>query len=270
MSFPTSLPSYTTPTSSETLAAAGHTNLHITEEADILGIATKIGTGASTPTSSTLLRGNGIGTSTWDTIHLSSDVQGVLGTNNGGTGQSNLTSLPLPTPVITNPFISGTVSGGATYTSPNLTQPTIADFSNANHNHQSTAGGGTLNAALALQSGSVNYANLLSTIFSGQVSSQVNAGSAGGTMFYINLGGIKMLWGNGSSQSITGATEAVFTWTLPASFFGTLQVIMPGLAATSGNTANSQITSASTTTVSQAITTLGTMSATPSLILIGT
>lgn len=73
MSFPSSLPSYTTPTSAQTLAAAGHTTLHVTEEADIIGIATKMGIGASTPSNGMALVGNGVGTSAWRTL-TSSDV----------------------------------------------------------------------------------------------------------------------------------------------------------------------------------------------------
>lgn len=45
-----------------------------------------------------------------------------------------------------------TLTGSQTLTNKNLTAPTIADFSNANHNHQSTAGGGTLTTA-AITSG---------------------------------------------------------------------------------------------------------------------
>ena len=69
--------------------------------------------------------------------------------------------------------------------------------------------------------GKVNYAALLSTIFSGQVLSQANAGTAGGTMKYINLGGIKLLWVISANQN-AGATGLTYTFTLPASFFMTV------------------------------------------------
>lgn len=88
MSFPGALPFYTAPTAGETLQAGGHTALHIAEETDILAIATKIGTGASTPTSGLVLRGNGAGTSTWGQVVLTTDVTGVLPVLNGGTGAS--------------------------------------------------------------------------------------------------------------------------------------------------------------------------------------
>lgn len=149
MAFPSSIPSYTGFTSSHTLSQDNHASQHNSEQADIIAIATKIGTGASTPTSGTILRGNGSGTSTWDTVHMSSDVQGVLGTNNGGTGQTNLSGLTLPSATTSNPTISGTVSGSATYSTPTLTVPVISDFTSANHDHSSTSKGGSLGAVTA-------------------------------------------------------------------------------------------------------------------------
>lgn len=78
MSYPTSLPSYAGFTSTHTLSADSHAAQHNSEQTDILGLATKVGTGAATPTSGVLLRGNGVGTSTWDTVHLGTDVSGQL------------------------------------------------------------------------------------------------------------------------------------------------------------------------------------------------
>lgn len=75
------------------------------------------------------------------------------------------------------------------------------------------------NSALA---GGITYAKLLSTIFSGQVSSQANAGSAGGTMYYVNLGGIKLLWATGATITTT-TTATEFIYTLPVGFFSTVQ-----------------------------------------------
>jgi microcystin-dependent protein len=73
MSFPSSIPSYTGFTSSETLAVAQHASQHNQEQGDITAIATKIGTGASTPTNNVFLVGNGAGSSAWRTIN-SSDI----------------------------------------------------------------------------------------------------------------------------------------------------------------------------------------------------
>lgn len=67
-----------------------------------------------------------------------------------------------------------------------------------------------LSAALGLASGKA-----------GGVSTQVNAGTAGGNMWWINLGGIKLLWGRSASLSTT-TTNVSYGFTLPA-FFATVQ-----------------------------------------------
>jgi hypothetical protein len=54
-----------------------------------IAIETKLGSGASTPTSGTVLRGNGTGTSTWGDADLTTDVTGVLPVANGETGGSS-------------------------------------------------------------------------------------------------------------------------------------------------------------------------------------
>lgn len=66
--FPTSLPSYTATNGTDTANAAGSVGLSgllNLFEGDITALATKIGTGAATPTSNKVLVGNGTGTSTW-------------------------------------------------------------------------------------------------------------------------------------------------------------------------------------------------------------
>lgn len=157
--FPGALPAAGSASASDTLAAAGHTSLHNTGADESRAIATKVGTGASTPTSGTFLRGNGVGTSAWGQAVLTSDVSGILPTTNGGTGQSNLTNLPLTTPVISNPTISG---GGSWSGSPTLVTPTIADLTNSQHNHENAAGGGQLNGANAITDGTITPAELVS------------------------------------------------------------------------------------------------------------
>lgn len=54
------------------------------------------------------------------------------------------------------------------------------------------------------------------------VQSQTNAGSAGGTMYYINLGGIKILWGTTATLS-NSAAGPNFGVTFPSGFFSTIQ-----------------------------------------------
>lgn len=86
MSFPSSTPSYTGFTSTHTLQQDTHAAQHNQEQADITALANKIGLGASAPTSGTVLRGNGTGTTAYSQVQLSTDVSGVLGVSNGGTG----------------------------------------------------------------------------------------------------------------------------------------------------------------------------------------
>jgi hypothetical protein len=75
----------------------------------------------------------------------------------------------------------------------------------------------------AITDASVTYAKLLATIFSGAVTSFTNSGTAGGTFYHINLGGIKLLWGrtNGMGSSTSGGSGTVV---FPTGFFSTIQV----------------------------------------------
>lgn len=187
--FPSSIPAYAGFTSSHTLSQDNHAAQHNAEQGDITAIATKIGTGASTPTSGLLLRGSGAGTSAWSQVQASTDITGILGTGNGGTGQNSLSNLPLPSPVI-----SGTVSGGATYISPILITPTIASFTNAQHTHQNAAGGGILNGALAIQANSLT---------SGQVDSSIAQILSGGN-FKIQTGTVTT--SNSADTTVTFST----------------------------------------------------------------
>jgi hypothetical protein len=54
------------------------------------------------------------------------------------------------------------------------------------------------------------------------VQSQTNTGGAGGTMYYINLGGLKILWGQ-TAGIVATAAGPQYTVTFPASFFSTIQ-----------------------------------------------
>ena len=68
-----------------------HSNLHGVTDTAIVQLETKVGTGASTPTSGNVLRGTGTGTSAWAKVALASDVSGTLPVGNGGTGATTLT-----------------------------------------------------------------------------------------------------------------------------------------------------------------------------------
>lgn len=84
--FPGAVPVYPGFTGSHTLSVDNHASQHNSEQGDISAIATKIGTGSSTPVNQRLLRGNGTGTSVWAQADLTTDVTGVLPQANGGTG----------------------------------------------------------------------------------------------------------------------------------------------------------------------------------------
>ena len=122
--FPGAIPTFAGFTSTHTLAEDNHAAQHNLEQAEMVQIATKLGTGSSTPSVGTILKGTGPGTSAWQALDMSTDLTGTLPVNRGGTGQTTLTDLPLVTPVLTTPVVS--------------------DFSSASHNHQNAAGGSVL------------------------------------------------------------------------------------------------------------------------------
>lgn len=97
---------------------------------------------------------------------------------------------------------------------------TIVNDHNGNIDNSNIAAAAAI-AGTKLADGGITFAKLLTTIFSGQVSTQVNAGSAGGNMYWINLGGIKILWGLGAQLAV-GTGGGTFNFTLPT-FFTTVQ-----------------------------------------------
>jgi hypothetical protein len=78
--------------------------------------------------------------------------------------------------------------------------------------------GSVTNAMLA---GSIAFSKLLSTIFGDQVQTQANAGTGGGTINYLNLGGIKLMWGVTGPLATNGVGQHAFTVIPPTSFFTT-------------------------------------------------
>jgi hypothetical protein len=127
-SFPGALASFIGFVAGNTLKVDVHASQHNLEQAEILAVQTKVGTGSSTPASGTVLRGNGAGTSIWGQVALTTDVTGVLPIANGGNGTTSTTG-----------------SGSAVFgTSPTLSQPIVSDFTTAQHNHTNAAGGGAL------------------------------------------------------------------------------------------------------------------------------
>lgn len=128
MAYPNTSPSYTATDANATLAANNHAARHTQEEADIVALAAKVGIGASTPSTATVLKGTGAGTSTYGKVALATEVSGTLPVANGGTGATGSTG-------------SGNV---VLATSPTITTPNIASFANAHHDHTNSANGGQL------------------------------------------------------------------------------------------------------------------------------
>lgn len=136
MAFPTSLVSFLGFTASHTLLQDIHASQHNLEQAEILALETKMGTGVSTPTANKVLRSSGAGVSAWSQVDLTGDVTGVLPQGNGGTGT-----------------VGATGTGSVVYqTSPTIVTPTIASFTNATHNHSNAANGGLLGNAVVTPS----------------------------------------------------------------------------------------------------------------------
>lgn len=125
MAYPTSIPSNTDPTASNKLSSPSHSQLHQSHNAEIVAVETKVGTGASTPTSGKVLRATGTGTSAWGQTVLSTDIatatsadlRGVL-SDETGTGVAVFATSP----TITTPTIT---TGGSWAGSPTITTPSI-------------------------------------------------------------------------------------------------------------------------------------------------
>jgi microcystin-dependent protein len=94
--YPSSIPAYTQNggqnNTTDTLSVNQHTSRHQQHQDDIIAIANKLGTGVSLPSNNQVLRANGSGTG-YDSVHANTDVTGVLGVGNGGTGTTTLGSL---------------------------------------------------------------------------------------------------------------------------------------------------------------------------------
>lgn len=86
--FPTSLPSFTNPTSTDYFNSPAHSHQHSSINDEVVAIATKIGTGSSTPTDGTYLKGDGTGTSSWASLTINRAFSWYLaGTLSTGTNQ---------------------------------------------------------------------------------------------------------------------------------------------------------------------------------------
>lgn len=112
---------------------------------------------------------------------------------------------------------------------PNDSAPVAADILAGVENSNDTTSNFKLSDILTFiknnLGNSISYADLLSTIFSGQVTSYTNTGSASGTFYYVNIGGIKLLWGISATLGAPTAsfgTGASYVINFPSSFFTTV------------------------------------------------
>lgn len=68
------------------------------------------------------------------------------------------------------------------------------------------------------------------TTFNSDVTSFTNSGTAGGTFYYINLGGIKILWGRTNTWASGGSRTIVY----PTSFFSATPHVVTNIAGAAG------------------------------------
>lgn len=159
--FPNSIPTNHASSTSEYLSnmasGFGHVALHNFEVGEIIALATKLGTGSSTPSSGLVLRGTGTGTSAWGQIDLANDLAAFTSLQLAGrlsdeTGSGS--SVFGTSPTLSTPTITG---GGSWAGSPTLSTPTIASFTNAQHDHSNAAGGGSLGSSVVTGTNIASY-----------------------------------------------------------------------------------------------------------------
>lgn len=114
MNFPTSLDSFTNPSTNDFLNSPNHVSQHSDINDAVEALEAKLGIFASTPTSGKLLRGTGVGTSAWD-------KDAPSGTIVGTTDSQTLTNKVLTSPTINTAIINN----------PTLGIDTISEFTGA-------------------------------------------------------------------------------------------------------------------------------------------
>lgn len=74
------------------------------------------------------------------------------------------------------------------------------------------------------------------------IKSITNTGSAGGTIYYLNLGGLKIAFSNGTTILSSGANSAInAVFNLPSNFFTTVYTVIPSLQASTSTQVTANI-----------------------------
>lgn len=127
-----------------------------------------------------------------------------------------------------------------------------ADTITTNTVNENTAANGVTIDGLNIKDNKLNtnnsviYTNLLTTIFSGQITTYTNVGTAGGSFSYVNIGGVKVLWGVTATITLNGGVANI---TLPVGFFAAAPTAIASAVPSAAFGAYANTVSSSTTVV---------------------